>query len=92
MLDRTTVRKLGSVWAIVQGASLAAAPGFNAKFIRKAVRENFENASELEARPGYLRQLRAAGIGLIAAGLAGLVLESKASDGSSRTDDAEPVE
>jgi hypothetical protein len=37
--------------------------------------KNFDNASELEAKPAYIRQLRAIGVGMIAAGGTGLLLE-----------------
>lgn len=69
------LRKAGSLWAIVQGLSTALVPGLSVAFIKKAIGKNFENADDLEAKPEYRRQLRALGIGLTAAGVAGLVME-----------------
>jgi len=42
--------------------------------------KKFENAADLEAKPAYLRQLRALGIGLAAAGVANLFMDRAASD------------
>lgn len=38
----------------------------------------FDNASKLEAKPAYLRQLRALGIGMVAAAGTTLLLQSRA--------------
>ncbi|SDQ29935.1 hypothetical protein [Natronobacterium texcoconense] len=38
----------------------------------------FENVSELEPKPWYVRATRAVGVGMIAAGVAGFVLEDRA--------------
>ena len=69
------LRKAGSLWAIAQGLSTAFVPGLSVAFVKKAIGKNFENADDLEAKPGYRRQLRALGIGLAAAGIAGLAME-----------------
>jgi hypothetical protein len=42
--------------------------------------ENFTGTEGLEARPGYVRQLRATGIGLVAAGIAGAAMERVAGE------------
>ncbi|MEF8779279.1 MAG: hypothetical protein V5A46_01200 [Haloferacaceae archaeon] len=78
MMERSNCRKAGSAWAIGQGVLAALAPGVTARLVGKLIGKSFENASELEAKPAYLRQLRATGIGLIAAGVAGLLLEKRA--------------
>jgi len=48
--------------------------------VKKMIGKNFENAEELEAKPAYVRQLRALGIGLAAAGIAGLAMERVSDD------------
>jgi hypothetical protein len=48
---------------------------------KRMLGKNFENAGELRAKPAYLRQLRALGVGLAAAGVASLALERGAVDG-----------
>ncbi|WP_336327330.1 hypothetical protein [Halovenus sp. HT40] len=73
-------RKIGALWAITQGLLTALVPQISVKLMKKMIGQNFENAAELEAKPGYLRQLRALGIGLAAAGIAGLVMENAAAD------------
>jgi hypothetical protein len=81
-------RKVGALWAISQGLLTALVPQLSVKMLKKMVGQNFENAEELEAKPGYLRQLRALGIGLAAAGVAGFVMENVAGG----SDDDEPAE
>ena len=73
-------RKVGALWAIGQGLLTALVPQLSVKMLKKMIGQNFENAGELEAKPGYLRQLRALGIGLAAAGIAGLVVENVAAE------------
>lgn len=71
-------RTLGSCWAIAQGLLTALVPQLSIVFIKKTIGKNFENAGELEAKPEYIRQLRALGIGLAAAGIAGIAMERTA--------------
>ena len=73
-------RKVSALWAITQGLLTAVVPQLSVKMVKRMIGQNFENASELEAKPGYRRQLRALGIGLAAAGIAGLVMENVAAD------------
>lgn len=80
-------RKFGALWAISQGLLTALVPQLSVKMMKKMIGQNFENAGELEAKAGYLRQLRALGIGLAAAGIAGLVMENVAAE--DEPDDAE---
>jgi hypothetical protein len=37
--------------------------------------KNFENTEELQAKPAYVRKIRALGIGLAAAGVANLAMD-----------------
>jgi hypothetical protein len=73
-------RKVGASVAIAQGLLGAIAPQLSVKLFKLLLGANFENAGELRARPPYVRQLRAAGIGLAAAGIAGLVMDAVADD------------
>ncbi|MFW5963586.1 MAG: hypothetical protein ACOCQM_01880 [Natronomonas sp.] len=82
-------RKFGSLWAIGQGLLTALVPQLCVRMMKKMIGQNFENADKLEATPAYLRQLRALGIGLAAAGVAGLVMERTAEDSDSDTEDDE---
>lgn len=86
-------RKVGALWAISQGLLTAVAPQISVRLLKKMIGQNFEHADELEAKPGYLRQLRALGIGLTAAGIAGLVMENVAAeDEPTESDDAVTTE
>lgn len=77
-MNSSNCRKLGSLLAIGQGLLTMVVPQLTVKVVQKMIGENFENAEELEAKPAYLRQLRAVGIGLAAAGIAGLSMEQAA--------------
>lgn len=68
-------RKYGALWAISQGLLTALLPQVTVKMLKLLIGQNFENAEKLKAKPGYLRQLRALGIGLAAAGVAGYAME-----------------
>lgn len=72
---------LGSTMAIGQGLLTAVAPQLSTKLITRMIQKNFNNAEDIEAKPSYLRQLRAFGIGLAAAGIAGLAMELVSDDG-----------
>lgn len=67
-------RKLGAMWAIGQGLLTALVPQLSVKMLKRMIGKNFENAEKLEAKPTYIRQLRAIGVGLAAAGIASLVM------------------
>jgi len=93
-VDDASKRKLGSLLVIGQGLVTAVAPGVSAAVARKLIGKNFENADALEAKPAYLRQLRALGIGAAAAGIAGYAMEvasETADDGDDGADTGEPV-
>mgnify|MGYP000087702315 CR=1 FL=1 len=89
-MDTASCRKYGSVWAIVQGLLSAVAPQLSVALTKKMVGMNFENADGLEAKPGYVRQIRALGIGLAAAGIAGLAMEKATENGDEEADDEAP--
>lgn len=68
-------RKLGAMWVIGQGLLTALVPQLSVKMLKRMIGKNFENAAELEAKPAYIRQLRAIGVGLAAAGIASLAMD-----------------
>lgn len=86
-MNSSKCRTLGSLWAISQGLLTMVVPQLTVSMVRKMIGKNFENAEELEAKPAYLRQLRAVGIGLAAAGIAGLAMERAAADTDHEKDD-----
>ena len=67
-------RKLGAMWAIGQGLITALVPQLSVKMLKRMIGKDFENAEKLEAKPTCIRQLRAIGVGLAAAGVASLVM------------------
>jgi hypothetical protein len=68
-------RLFGSALILLQGVVTALFPQASVRLTKKMIGKNFDNASELEAKPAYIRQLRAIGVGMIAAGGTGLLLE-----------------
>jgi uncharacterized protein YjeT (DUF2065 family) len=78
-------RKVGAALVVVHGLVTALAPQVSVKMIQLGIGMNFERAGELEAKPAYLRELRALGIGMIAAGGTYLLLDSvqQSTDGTS---------
>ena len=87
MLPRT-LRRLGYAWLLLQGTLAALAPRVGLRLNLKPAAIAFENVGELQPREWYLRTVRAAGVGMLAAGAAGLVLETAATD-AERTTGAE---
>lgn len=86
---------MGSVWAVAQGLFAFVAPRKSVSFTKRMLGINFENTDQLGARDSYLRQIRALGIGLAAAGIAGYVIEAveTGDDEDSPADDGDgPVE
>jgi len=69
-------RTFGAVLVLLQGVVTALFPQISIRLITRAIGKNFDNASELEAKPAYLRQLRAVGVGMIAAAGTDLLLQS----------------
>lgn len=68
-------RLFGSALILIQGVVTALFPQASIRLTKKMIGKNFDNASGLEAKPAYVRQLRAIGVGMIAAGGTGLLLE-----------------
>lgn len=68
-------RNAGALWAIGQGLVSVLVPQLSVKFVTKMIGKNFENTEELEAKPAYVRKIRALGIGLAAAGVANLAMD-----------------
>lgn len=79
-MNSAKCRRLGALWAVGQGLLGALVPQLTVKVFKLALGTNFENANELEAKPAYLRQLRAIGIGLAACGVASLTMERVAAE------------
>ena len=81
MIDTQKSRKLGTAMVMLQGVVTALLPQLSVRFIKNAIGKNFDNASELEAKPAYFRQLRAIGVGMVAAAGTDLLLQSAADSG-----------
>ncbi len=90
MNDQKT-RTFGAAFVLVQGLVTALFPQISIRFIKRMIGKNFDNASELEATPAYLRQLRAIGIGMTAAAGTHLLLQSfqETADRPAETGDAD---
>ncbi|WP_372608183.1 hypothetical protein [Halorientalis litorea] len=61
---------------LLQGLVTALFPQVSVRFVKEIIGKNFDNASGLEAKPAYLRQLRAVGVGMVAAAGTDLLLQS----------------
>jgi hypothetical protein len=86
MLNCQKSRKLGAAVVLFQGVVTALFPQISVKFIKSMIGKNFDNASQLEVKPAYRRQLRAVGVGMIAAAGTDLLLQS-----TEETDDDLPA-
>lgn len=78
VIDSQKSRTFGAVIVLLQGLVTALFPQISISFVRNAVGKNFENAGGLEAKPAYRRQLRAIGVGTVAAAGTDLLLQSAA--------------
>ena len=78
MIDSQKSRTFGAAFVLLQGLVTALFPQISTRFIKKMIGKNFDNASKLEAKPAYRRQLRAFGVGMVAAAGTDLLLESRA--------------
>lgn len=87
MKDTPNGRVLGPAFVLLQGLVTALFPRLSVRLIKSAIGENFDNASELEATPAYRRQLRAIGVGMVAAAGTDLLLQSAESAESDDSDD-----
>lgn len=86
MLNNRQSRTFGAVFVLLQGLVTAVFPQASVAFVKKMIGKNFENASELEAKPAYRRQLRAVGVGMVAAAGTDLLLQSGAETAEESTD------
>lgn len=77
-MDRQKCRSVGAAFVLLQGAVTALFPRLSVKLTKRMIGKNFDNASGLEATPTYLRQLRAIGVGMVAAAGTDLLLQSLA--------------
>lgn len=68
-------RRLGYAWLVLNGVFYVLAPRLALKLTAKMWLLGFENVGELEPRDWYATSIRAAGVGMVAAGIAGLLLE-----------------
>ncbi|WP_138007737.1 hypothetical protein [Halalkalirubrum salinum] len=75
-MDCQKGRLFGSVFVLLQGLVTALFPQLSVRLTKKMIGRNFTNASDLEATPAYLHQLRAIGVGMVAASGTHLLLES----------------
>ena len=69
------LRRVGYGWIALQGLLAALLPKQLVRLSTRLSLCGFENPEELEPKPWYLDAVRAAGVGLLAAGLTGLLLE-----------------
>jgi hypothetical protein len=74
------LRKVGYAWLLVQGLFTAVAPRQSLQLNVKLWGAPFENPGDLEPTDWYVRTLRAAGVGMLAAGGVGLLLEDRAQE------------
>lgn len=89
-MSRRMLHTVGAVLFALQGVVTALAPQLSTRMVKRMLGENFENTERLEAKPSYLRQIRALGIGMAAAGVAGAVMERVSDDdetGPAETDE-----
>lgn len=72
------LRRLGYASVALQGLVSAVAPKAGIAVTKRFLGLNFDGTEDLDAKPWYVRQTRAVGIGMVAMGLAGLLLEDRA--------------
>ena len=89
VFDDQKSRALGATVVFVQGLATALFPQFSVRFARKIISKNFDNSSELEAKPTYLRRLRAIGVGTMAAAGTDLLLQDASETDVESTQTAE---
>ncbi len=80
-------RVFGAAFVLLQGVVTAVFPQLSVKLAKKMIGKNFDNASDLEATPAYIRQFRAVGVGMVAAGGTTLLLESPQETESDSSED-----
>ncbi len=80
------LRKAGYAVVAAYGLFAALAPRFASSLGVRMGMLGFENTAELEAEDWYLRAVRATGVGMLAAGGVGLLLEDRASEDGAGAD------
>jgi len=84
------------VWLVFQGLLASLLPKQAIKLNAKLTLSGFENPGDLEPKAWYVRATRVAGIGMLTAGLAGLLSVSQLDDESTterdENADADPIE
>jgi hypothetical protein len=92
------LRKAGYAFVAAYGLFAALAPRLASSLGVRMGLLGFDNTAELEAEDWYVRAVRAAGVGMLAAGGVGLLLEDRAGGGDDEpefdatTDDEETAE
>ncbi|MEF8801545.1 MAG: hypothetical protein V5A56_11015 [Halolamina sp.] len=76
MTDSQKSHTFGAAFVLLQGLVTTIFPQISIRLIKTMIGKNFDNASQLEAKPAYLRQLRAIGVGMVAAAGTDLLLQS----------------
>jgi len=89
VIDCEKSRTFGAAFVLLQGLVTALFPHISVKLIKNLVGKNFDNASKLEAKPAYLRQLRALGVGMVAAAGTDLLLQSRKESDDRQTEAGE---
>lgn len=84
------LRRLGYGWVLLNGVLHAVAPKLMLKLAARLWLVGFENVGELEPRDWYATAMRAAGVGMIAAGAVGLLLDRPVDDDAE--EEVDPVE
>ena len=78
MFDSGRMRKTTSLLAVGAGLFAALLPRLNVRLFLRGLANQFDNTDALEPTDAYLRQVRATGIGMAAAGIAGYAMETVA--------------
>ena len=87
-MNKQKCNTAGTVFVLVQGLVAALFPRSSSRFVKKMIGMNFQNAAELKPKPAYVRQLRAIGVGMVAAAGTDLLLQSvENTDDESQTDE-----
>lgn len=77
-MDTATIKRSGYVWLIVSGLLALLSPRRAVSFDARLWNCDLENVGDLEPKPWLVRSTRAVGVGLIATGVVGYVLEGRA--------------
>ncbi|MEF8814541.1 MAG: hypothetical protein V5A55_12085 [Halovenus sp.] len=82
-----SLRKAWYGVVLLKGLAAAVAPRLSLAVAARLGLWGFENAGELEPKAWYVRAVRAAGVGMVAAGGTGLLLEGRAEALAAADDD-----